>query len=69
MSNKEKLLAYAEEMTEADLIFIINMIEAYKAAEQKRREAEEDAELLGPFKDFDEMMEAFHAGDQGSEIV
>lgn len=69
MSNKEKLLAYAEEMTEADLVFIVNVIEAYKAAERKRREAEEDAELLGPFKDFDEMMEAFHAGDQSSEII
>lgn len=44
MSNKEKLLAYAEEMTEADLIFIINMIEAYKAAQQKRRETEKNAE-------------------------
>ncbi len=42
MSNKEKLLAYAEEMTETDLIFIVNVIEAYKAAEQKRREYAED---------------------------
>lgn len=69
MSNKEKLLAYAEEMSETDLIFIVNVIEAYKAAERKRREAEDDDELLGPFKDFDEMMEAFHAGNQSSEIV
>lgn len=46
MSNKEKLLAYAEEMTEADLVFIVNVIEAYKAAERKRREAEEDARDL-----------------------
>lgn len=52
MSNKEKLLAYAEEMTEADLIFVVNMIEAYKAAEQKRREAEEDARDLEIYKEY-----------------
>lgn len=51
MSNKEKLLAYAEEMTETDLIFIVNVIEAYKAAEQKRREAEEIAECKRIFEE------------------
>ena len=52
MSNKEKLLVYAEEMTEADLIFIVNVIEAYKAAEQKRREAEEDARDLQIYEEY-----------------
>ena len=41
MSNKEKYLAYAEEMSEADFVFIINMIEAYKAAERQRIKDEE----------------------------
>lgn len=68
MSNKERCVAMLDNLDENQLVFVIDMISAYMEAEQRRREAEE-AELLGPFKDFDEMMEAFRAGDQNPEIV
>lgn len=40
MSNKEKLIALANEMNESELVFIIDMIEAYKAFEKRRIYAE-----------------------------